>query len=290
MVVSVDELDIPKVEVGQQAEILVEALPDHTYTGKVTKIANEGTTNNGVAAFDVTILLDNAEGIKPGMSAEAKILVASKDDALYLPVEAVQSFRGEYFVLVPQTASGGEEEGGSPSARQISPPPGEKNGQEARNTPSAGGERQGQGEQVGQNRQTVAEQPTTATGKNAAPGASMESGERNITGTSPQAGERPGGGVRQSQGSAPGQGGGTGKRVVVEVGISNEDVIEIVSGLNEGDEVIVPAEATGQQSAQRTFTPGMVGFPGGGGGDRIMIPGGSGSTPGGRNYGGGRQP
>ncbi|MBO9597320.1 MAG: efflux RND transporter periplasmic adaptor subunit, partial [Cohnella sp.] len=74
IVVGVDELDIPKVKVDQEAQILVDALPDRTYTGKVVAIADEGTSSNGVASFDVTVRLSDITNLKVGMSAEADIL------------------------------------------------------------------------------------------------------------------------------------------------------------------------------------------------------------------------
>jgi multidrug efflux pump subunit AcrA (membrane-fusion protein) len=99
-VVSIDELDIPKVKVGQTATIKVNALPDQTFTGAVTAIANEGTTTNGVSTFNVTVHINNPSGLKVGMSTEASILTASKDNALFVPVDAIHSMNGEKFVIL----------------------------------------------------------------------------------------------------------------------------------------------------------------------------------------------
>ena len=73
----------------------------------MAQIADEGSSSNGVATFDVTVLLTEADGLKAGMSAEATILTMEKQDALYVPIEAVQSVGGRS-VLVP-----GEEENAS---------------------------------------------------------------------------------------------------------------------------------------------------------------------------------
>ncbi len=97
---SIDELDIPKVQVGQTATIKVSALPDQTFTGKVTGIANEGTSTNGVSTFNVDVSIDNPQNLKVGMSTEADILTASKDNALYIPLDAVHSMNGQKFVML----------------------------------------------------------------------------------------------------------------------------------------------------------------------------------------------
>ncbi|GCD83982.1 hypothetical protein PTHTG4_30470 [Parageobacillus thermoglucosidasius] len=107
--VQIDELDIPKVKVGQTASIKVNAFPDTTYTGKVTSIANEGTVSNGVSTFDVTIHIDKPTNVKVGMTAEASILVQGKDNVLYVPIEAVHTVNGEKFVLVANPSSDGED-------------------------------------------------------------------------------------------------------------------------------------------------------------------------------------
>lgn len=99
-VASIDELDIPKVSVGQTATIKVNAIPDQTFNGTVTAIANEGTSTNGVSTFDVTVHIDNPTGLKVGMSTEADILTASKDNALYVPVDALHSMNGQKFVML----------------------------------------------------------------------------------------------------------------------------------------------------------------------------------------------
>ncbi|NHM32614.1 efflux RND transporter periplasmic adaptor subunit [Neobacillus terrae] len=99
-IASIDELDIPKVQAGQPATIKVNALPDQTFTGKVTAIANEGTSTNGVSSFDVTVSIDNPKNLKVGMSTETSILTASKNDALYVPLDAVHTVNGQKFVML----------------------------------------------------------------------------------------------------------------------------------------------------------------------------------------------
>lgn len=102
--VSVDELDISKVQVGQTATITADAVSGKTYTGKVSSIAADGTVQNGSATFQVMIDMDNSDGLKSGMTANVSILTASKDNVLLLPVEAIQDRNGRKFVLVKDSS------------------------------------------------------------------------------------------------------------------------------------------------------------------------------------------
>jgi HlyD family secretion protein len=65
MQLNVDELDIAKVQVGQTETITADAAGGKTYTGIVTKVNINGTTNNGVTAYPVTIRIDETEGLLP---------------------------------------------------------------------------------------------------------------------------------------------------------------------------------------------------------------------------------
>ena len=98
----VDEVDIAKVKLGQTANILVDALPEKKFSGKVTDIAQEGTVTNNVSSFNITILVDNPESqLKSGMTANVTIVVAKKADTLLIPIEALQDKGQRKFVLTP---------------------------------------------------------------------------------------------------------------------------------------------------------------------------------------------
>ncbi|QCT03541.1 efflux transporter [Paenibacillus algicola] len=232
MKVNVDELDIAKVKLGQAAEVLVEALPQQSYTGEVTQIAEEGNSTGGVAHFEVTILLKDHTGLKSGMSAEATIQVEQKADVLYLPITAVQSSQNQYYVRVPQNEpASGSTDDEEDTANPAQDTPGSEEVQAAR-----------------------AERMRVAGAEGG--GSGMGTGA--------------GGGMRSLTGKQPGSGGmtaaaGQGMQVMVEVGVHNEDFIEIISGLNEGDLVQLPVTAS--SSAATPMNAGMGGlFPGAGGG------------------------
>lgn len=108
-VISVDELDISSVKKGQTAEITVSAFPDQLFTGIVTKVAKEGTNENGVSSFEVIITFDKIKGLKIGMSTEAKVLTESKEEVVYVPIEAVQTQGNEKYVTIQKSAGTDEE-------------------------------------------------------------------------------------------------------------------------------------------------------------------------------------
>ncbi|PJN91483.1 efflux RND transporter periplasmic adaptor subunit, partial [Bacillus sp. mrc49] len=103
--VSVDELDIPSVKKGQTVEIKASAFEDETFTGKVTSVSREGTYENGVSSFDVTIQIDKPRDIKIGMSTEVSILTNRAKDALYVPIEAVQMDGDQKYVSVQEAGA-----------------------------------------------------------------------------------------------------------------------------------------------------------------------------------------
>jgi len=85
----VDEIDIYQVGVGQEAVIVVDAMPDEEFPGEVTFISPFGTEEAGVVEFAVTIELDPTEiELKGGLTATADIIVADRKNVLLIPKEA----------------------------------------------------------------------------------------------------------------------------------------------------------------------------------------------------------
>ena len=92
--VEVDETDVIGVEIGQQAEVRVDAFPDQTIQGKVTEIGSSAlqkvTTSEESKDFKVIITLENPpENLKPGLSATTDIITAEKTDVLAIPISAL---------------------------------------------------------------------------------------------------------------------------------------------------------------------------------------------------------
>lgn len=89
--ISLDELDISQVEVGQAVDITCDALEGVSITGVVTKVSVAGTTENGVTTYPVTVQIDDPpEDLLPGMNVDATIVVDQQEDVLTVPVAALQ--------------------------------------------------------------------------------------------------------------------------------------------------------------------------------------------------------
>ncbi|HYE33705.1 MAG TPA: efflux RND transporter periplasmic adaptor subunit [Methylomirabilota bacterium] len=86
----INQADITRLHTGQQVEVSVEAVSGLVVTGKVERIAPQATIKNNIKGFAVRILLRNVEErIRPGMTANVRIPVASADDVLAVPLAAV---------------------------------------------------------------------------------------------------------------------------------------------------------------------------------------------------------
>lgn len=109
MTMNIDELDVGKVQVGQQVTITADAAEGKTYTGTVTKININGTTANGVTSYPVTVQIDEFDGLLPGMNVNAKIVVQSKENVLAVPVGAVS--RGNMVLVKTEAAADGKKSG-----------------------------------------------------------------------------------------------------------------------------------------------------------------------------------
>ena len=99
MSINVDELQISSISVGQKVQITADAVQDKTYVGTVTRVSMKGTANGGTTTYPVTIRIDDTDGLRPGMNANAEIVVAQAKNALTVPNAAI--VRGGY-VLVRQ--------------------------------------------------------------------------------------------------------------------------------------------------------------------------------------------
>jgi HlyD family secretion protein len=97
--VKVDETDVVRLHMGDSVQVSIDAFPDTSFTGRVTKISNSaqltatataaGSTDRAVD-FDVEVTLDDPPvDIRPDLSATAKIVTATRKNALSLPIIAL---------------------------------------------------------------------------------------------------------------------------------------------------------------------------------------------------------
>jgi len=101
--VHVDETDIVNLQIGQKADVTVDAIPNRTFTGHVTQIGNEAilrstgqvasasaTSSTEAKDFKVVVTLDNPPPeVRPGLSCTAKIVTATRHDVLSIPIQAL---------------------------------------------------------------------------------------------------------------------------------------------------------------------------------------------------------
>lgn len=97
--ISLNEVDVAKIQLGQKATITFDAIPDLSITGKVTQIDTVGTVTSGVVNYTVKISFDTQDDrIKPGMSVSAGIITNVKTDVLLVPNSAVKTKSGTSYV------------------------------------------------------------------------------------------------------------------------------------------------------------------------------------------------
>lgn len=101
---SAPELSVIYMAIGQPVELSSSAMPDRTFHGKVTEIAEapkvqEGWRNQGKVEYQVRIRLgDKSPDLFSGLSFTAKVIVATKKDALVIPIEFLLKDNDQYFV------------------------------------------------------------------------------------------------------------------------------------------------------------------------------------------------
>ena len=100
--INIDELDINKVSEGQDVYVTVEAIEetqDDPIMGKVTGIALQGNTSNGVTSYPVTIRVPGREGLKAGMNVDAVnfTFLASSPENVDAAMEAIKAFLTEAY-------------------------------------------------------------------------------------------------------------------------------------------------------------------------------------------------
>ena len=103
MVINVDELQIGALSVGQKVQLTADAVTDKTYVGTVTRVSMKGSSSGGTTTYPITIRIDNTDGLRPGMNANAEIVVAEASNALVVPNAAV--IRGGYVLVSKKSPS-----------------------------------------------------------------------------------------------------------------------------------------------------------------------------------------
>ena len=255
LTIAVDELDVVQVEIGQPVSIAIDALSSLELTGEVYKIAPVGNNSGGVTTYDVELTFDAAgTGVRSGMNATGEIEVASADDVLYVPVEALMTIKNQTYVMVAdggttvladaaQSAASGSQrgsrgqgmQGGMPSGGQM-PDMGDmpQMGEMPEGMPQGGAPAQAE-EDTG----LVARVKNMVSGVTGKVRAWLYEGVETTSAAQV-----------------------TGSLVKVEVGMQNDDYAQITSGLSEGDVVLYTA--SDDDNSGSMFGGMMMGGMGGG--------------------------
>src|SRR6266705_904000 len=97
--VRVDETDVVRLHLGDSVEVSIDAFPDTTFTGRVTKVSNSSTQNPATTAtgqndravdYEVEVTLDHPPAeVRPDLSATARIVTDTRRDVLSIPIIAL---------------------------------------------------------------------------------------------------------------------------------------------------------------------------------------------------------
>ncbi|MDI6907008.1 MAG: efflux RND transporter periplasmic adaptor subunit [Thermoanaerobacterales bacterium] len=219
--IQVNEADIGRAKVGQTVTFTVNAYPERTFTGKVTRIAAEATTESNVQLYDVDASVDDPDQLlKAGMSASVRIIVNQKDDVITIPQAAITYAAKNQAIA----ASGGNEGGTRPATGS------------GKTTGAVPGGEPGSG------KATVTREQVRAR-MEAAPGGATGSVE-------PKQGEGAEGNGKQATVLVLENGRPQLRHIVT--GLSDASNIEVISGLDVGEQVIIGASTEKQATSSGT--------------------------------------
>lgn len=108
MSVSVDESEILSVSIGQKASVTIDSIDGETFSGTVTAIDKAGTSSSGVTTYTAGISIDKTDAMLSGMSASATIMINGVENALLIPVDALNMTSSSYYVYTSYDESTGE--------------------------------------------------------------------------------------------------------------------------------------------------------------------------------------
>jgi HlyD family secretion protein len=277
----VNETDIGNVQSGQTATVTVDAFPNRRFVGIVERVEPQAVVQSSVTMFPVLVTLNNSDGaLKPGMNGQVVMDIARRDNVVAVPSDAIRNARDAATVAPVLGLSADSLRKVSAAARQGRGAARAGAGGTASST--ARGDTSGRGRFGGRRRAGVA-----------ASGTASSSAQGGINRQS-DAGAGTGGGAFAGGG---GGGGGSGGGMVVfvkkddkytprlvRVGISDFDYTEILSGVQQGEQVALLGAAVLQ--AQRDELQSRIRSRAGGGLQQQTPSGGTPAAGGGGRPGG----
>jgi membrane fusion protein, macrolide-specific efflux system len=106
-----NQIDVARAKKGQLAEVTLDALPGKKFTATITRVAPAATNVNGRDAFPIEASLTATQDlseIKPGMTADVRVMIEKRPKVLLLPIEAVTTEKGKSIVHLFDNSSGGK--------------------------------------------------------------------------------------------------------------------------------------------------------------------------------------
>ena len=102
LTVDVAEVDIPKINVGQLADVTIDAFPNTVFAGMISNVEPSSNAQEGVIDYPVTVRLidESLTNVRPGMTAVATLRSEMADARWLVPTPAIQENNGETVVIV----------------------------------------------------------------------------------------------------------------------------------------------------------------------------------------------
>jgi RND family efflux transporter MFP subunit len=96
-----NQADVIRLKIGQKVSVQVEAVPGLKLSGTVERIAPQATIKNSMKGFATKVRLDEVDPrVRPGMTANMTIPIASAENVLAIPIAAVFTEQGERYAFV----------------------------------------------------------------------------------------------------------------------------------------------------------------------------------------------
>lgn len=96
--ITVDEMDVLSLQVGQEAEVTIHALKGQSFMGEVTAVNLNGTNSGGSSKYEAVISFARKENMLSGMNASVQIILDTKDDILIIPEAALEETESGIYV------------------------------------------------------------------------------------------------------------------------------------------------------------------------------------------------
>ena len=222
----INEVDMERLRMDQEAEIKVDAFKDKTYKGRVVEVSPSGVERDNIITFEVMVeVTGSPPELRPGMSADVDIITYEETDVLMLPIDAIEQKKS----LIVTAKVGGD-------AADF------KENQEVEVKTASEKIFKGEVTRVGDGELTIS---IDSSKRGLRPGRQtlvlLVNGEEKLDGVAAEVTKKEEKFVLlDEKGAGNGKVASKGKKVPIETGMQNDTEVIIKGGLVEGDRVILP--------------------------------------------------